>query len=665
MENRAGADLILNREGLIRTLLMVPNRLLDAKGRFLGDESDKRIKTVVILRSVCGLVILATVAFAYPGYTTPMSELVTTNGNTPADVVSTLKLADSSLTTALYGFEIFLLCIFVFAVPITILTRSGNRLAMLRHMCIPLIAFVLFAGLMGLIVGTADLLNLMGNALSASSSDLHHAGSLVIAAVELIILIILFLTMVPILAVWYVKAIYLAAVDVFRADDAHPLLAPFATTVVSWALAGIGWLAGGPTGVPHSLRWLLILGGPTGVSAINIWACRRLWQKHHDVLFRNGPAGPRQRMPRTAASPLAGGAVQSRREVIIVSAGIAVLGPLTAILVIFGVHLSATPDSPSGAQPPAGSLHLYSSGSYGFSSPDSIAVDGTYIWVANLGGSVTELNADNGSLVRTLSNSSYGFSSPEGIAVDGTHVWVTNLGGGANGNGSMTELNASNGSLVRILSSASYSFNGPWGIAVDGTHVWVTNYGHPGIGHSITELNASNGSLVRTLYGFKYPSSVAVEGSHVWVANGDSVAELNADNGSLVRTLSNSSYGFNGTQAIAVDGTHVWAANYGGGVGGNGSVTEVNASNGSLVQILSDASYSFDNPQAIATDGTHVWVAANGDSVTELNASNGSLMQILSSASYGFNTPWAIAVDGTHVWVANHGGNSVTEFPTG
>jgi len=664
MESRAGADLIRNRKGLIRRLLIVPNRLR-AKGNFLGDESEKRIKTVIILRSACGLVILATVAFAYPGYTTSMSELVTTSGNTPADVVSALKIADSSLTTTLYGFGIFLLCIFVFAVPIIILTRSGNRLAMLRHMCIPLVAFALFAGLMGLIVGTADFLNLMGNGLNASSSDLHNAGSLVIGVVELLILIILFLTIVPILAVWYVKAIYLAAVDVFRADDAHPLLAPFATTVVSWALAGIGWLAGGPTGVPHSLRWLLILGGPTGVSAINIWACRRLWQKHHDVLFRNGPAGPRQRMPRTAVSPLAGGAVQGRREVTIVSAGIAVLGPLTAILVVFGVHLSATPDSPSGAQPPTGSLRLYSSSRYGFSSPDSIAVDGTYIWVANLGGSVTELNADNGSLVRTLSNSSYGFSSPEGIAVDGTHVWVTNLGGGANGNGSVTELNASNGSLVRTMSGASYGFNGPWGIASDGTNVWVANYGHPGIGHSVTELNASNGSLVRTIYGFKYPFSAAVEGSHVWVANGDSVTELNASNGSLVRTLSGASNGFNGIQAIVADGTHVWVANYGGGAGGNGSVTEVNASNGSVVHILSGASYGFDNPQGITVDGTHVWVAANGDSVTELNASNGSLVHILSGASYGFNTPWAIAVEGTHVWVANHGGNSVTEFPTG
>jgi hypothetical protein len=649
----AGAGVVTQkRKGLIKKLLMLPNELLGAGAKSPGDESDKLLNTIIILRSACGLLILTTVALAYPGYTASMSELIATGENSPAVVVSVLKLADSALTTTLYGFVIFFACIFLFALPITILTRSGHRWATLRAMFIPIIAFLLFAALMGVTVGTADVLNLIGNASNTSLSD-GNVGSKAIGAVEAIVLFFLFVATVPILAVWYVKAIYLAAFNVFRADDAHPLLAPFATTVVSWALAGVGHLAGGPTGVPTDLGLLLLWGGPVGITGISFWTCRRLWHKHHDVLFRDGTRGSWHSTPPTAAPS---------RDITLVSVAIVLIGPLASILVITFVPIYGRLSS-SAAQPPAGS-HVYSSASYGFSSPDSIAVDGSHVWVASLGGSVTELNAGNGSLVRILSSSGYGFSSPEGIAADGTHVWVTNLGGGANGNGSVTEVNASNGSLVRILSGASYGFNGPWGIAADGTHVWVTNYGHPGTGHSVTELSAGNGSLVRTIYGFTSPSSVAVADGHVWVANGDSVTELNASNGSRVRTLSGASYGFNGTQAIVADGTRVWAANYG-GVGGSGSVTEVNASNGSLVRTLSSASYSFDNPQAVATDGTHVWVAANADSVTELNAGNGSLIAILSSDGYGFNTPWAIAVDGAHVWVANHGGNSVTEFSTG
>jgi Protein kinase domain len=276
------------------------------------------------------------------------------------------------------------------------------------------------------------------------------------------------------------------------------------------------------------------------------------------------------------------------------------------------------------APPSADAARVYSGVSYGFGNPDAIAVDGGHVWVASLNGSVTELNAANGSRVRTLSGGRYGFSSPEGIATDGTHVWVTNLGGGAGGNGSVTELNASNGSWVRTLSGGSYGFNGPWGIAVDGSHVWVDNYGRASRGDSVTELNASNGSWVRTVGGIKAPYSVAVQGGFVWVANGDSVTELNVASGSRVRTLTGASYGFTGTQAIAVSATRVWVANYGGGAGGNGSVTELNASDGSVVKILSNASYGFANPQGITVDGAHVWIAnggsasSSGGSVTEL-----------------------------------------------
>jgi hypothetical protein len=51
----------------------------------------------------------------------------------------------------------------------------------------------------------------------------------------------------------------------------------------------------------------------------------------------------------------------------------------------------------------------FSGGSYGFNDPNAIAFDGTHLWVTNdLGSSVTELNASDGSWVRTVSGGSYG-----------------------------------------------------------------------------------------------------------------------------------------------------------------------------------------------------------------------------------------------------------------
>ena len=130
---------------------------------------------------------------------------------------------------------------------------------MVRLMCIPLIAFVLFAGLMAAIVGAVDLLSVVTNWFDQQRIQ-DSAASVGLGLAEIVAVIILFVGMVPILAVLYIKSIYLAAVDVFRADDAHPLLAPFATTVAAWSLAGIGYFTGGPTGVSYDLgSWILVL----------------------------------------------------------------------------------------------------------------------------------------------------------------------------------------------------------------------------------------------------------------------------------------------------------------------------------------------------------------------------------------------------------------------
>jgi hypothetical protein len=49
----------------------------------------------------------------------------------------------------------------------------------------------------------------------------------------------------------------------------------------------------------------------------------------------------------------------------------------------------------------------------------------------------------------------------------------------------VTELNAQDGSWVRTLSGGSYGFNNPFGVAFDGSHIWVTNWS----GNSVTELS--------------------------------------------------------------------------------------------------------------------------------------------------------------------------------
>jgi hypothetical protein len=101
----------------------------------------------------------------------------------------------------------------------------------------------------------------------------------------------------------------------------------------------------------------------------------------------------------------------------------------------------------------------------------------TFWWI-HLSGTVTELDATAGRLVRVLSASKLRFFGPDAISSDGTHVWVTH-----ESVSSVDELNAATGALVRILKDD----NSPGKIIphrfcclgedqLDGTSVWVTNY---------------------------------------------------------------------------------------------------------------------------------------------------------------------------------------------
>ena len=197
---------------------------------------------------------------------------------------------------------------------------------------------------------------------------------------------------------------------------------------------------------------------------------------------------------------------------------------------------------------------------WGFETPQAVSSDGTHVWVANFGASVTELNAATGALVKVIKGSSYGFSNSDGISSDGTHVWVADAD-----SGSVTELNAATGALVKVITGSSYGFSTPDGISSDGTHVWVADAD----GNSVTELNAATGALVKVItgssYGFNLPQGISSDGTHVWVANqfGNSVTELNAKTGALVKLISGSSYGFDQPSAISSDGTNVWVPNYG------------------------------------------------------------------------------------------------------
>ena len=87
-------------------------------------------------------------------------------------------------------------------------------------------------------------------------------------------------------------------------------------------------------------------------------------------------------------------------------------------------------------------VNVFDTGVY----PDAVSADSTHVWVANSGGnSVTELNTSDGSLVRTINLG----KSPLSISSGGTHVWASN------NNGTVSEIDASTGAIVRSISVPS------------------------------------------------------------------------------------------------------------------------------------------------------------------------------------------------------------------
>jgi hypothetical protein len=125
-------------------------------------------------------------------------------------------------------------------------------------------------------------------------------------------------------------------------------------------------------------------------------------------------------------------------------------------------------------------VRVLSGGSYSIDSPHSFAFDGTHMWITNNNDTVTEVNASDGSLVRTLSPGAGVFNAPMAIAFGSGHLWIANYPG-TSGIGyapvnAVTELNAADGTVVRTISGGFFTPLG--GLAFDGTHLWISDYGH-------------------------------------------------------------------------------------------------------------------------------------------------------------------------------------------
>jgi outer membrane protein assembly factor BamB len=306
-------------------------------------------------------------------------------------------------------------------------------------------------------------------------------------------------------------------------------------------------------------------------------------------------------------------------------------------------------------------IRVMSSSKYDLDGPGPMVVDGTDLFVAN-GSWLTEVNAATGAPLRVINGQ---FLSVDDLVVAGPHLFVGNYEPG-----SVTEIDASSGAMVRFISTSGYQFAGPDAVAADGPDVFVANYD----GNSVTEVDARTGALLRVISGAKYyfdrPDAITVNGPDVFVANyhGNSITELNASTGAMVRFIIGPKYQFEGPQALAVDGPDLFVANELGAY--EGWVTEVDASTGALVRVITGPHYDIANPVALVIDGRDLFVAVGGSyggksgDLTEIDDRTGALVRVISAPQYEFAEPAAMVFDRGDLFVANKNGPVTEVNPT-
>jgi sugar lactone lactonase YvrE len=301
-----------------------------------------------------------------------------------------------------------------------------------------------------------------------------------------------------------------------------------------------------------------------------------------------------------------------------------------------------------------------------FDSPNSIATDGTNLYVADSGNNVIREIVIATGQVTTLAGSgtpgftngpgtSAAFTFPDGIATDGTNLYVADSSNNAIreiviATGQVTTLAGSGAAGFTNGAGTSASFNSPNSIATDGTNLYVADSGN----NAIREIVIATGQV----------TTLAGSGAAGFTNGAGTSASFNSPNG------------------IATDGTNLYVADSGNNVIreiviATGQVTTLAGSGAAGFTNGAGTSASFNSPNSIATDGTNLYVADSGNNaIREIVIATGQVTTLAGSGAAGFtngagtsasfNSPNGIAITvstaGTNLYLADTVNSAIREI---
>jgi hypothetical protein len=267
------------------------------------------------------------------------------------------------------------------------------------------------------------------------------------------------------------------------------------------------------------------------------------------------------------------------------------------------------------------------------SGPLLVKSDGEDLWVANSGGTVSQVHASNGKLLNTwtgatiatgvlvamgrvfvtgqtnpgklymidptqppgavseVTNSGLG-GSPMGIAFDGSKVWTANLG-----SPQQLSIVTPGPSLPWSVSNVSAGFLSLEGILFDGSNIWVTD----NIANTLLKLDGS-GAILQTVSVGTKPEFPVFDGTNIWVPNsaGHTVSVVRAATGAVIATLTGNGLAF--PLQAAFDGQRILVTNSGGA-----SVSLWKAADLTPIGSFSTGTFPF----GACSDGTYFWITLN------------------------------------------------------
>ncbi len=275
------------------------------------------------------------------------------------------------------------------------------------------------------------------------------------------------------------------------------------------------------------------------------------------------------------------------------------------------------------------------------SAPRLLASDGSDIWVANAGGSVSHVRGGDGKLLETWT----GATSAYGVLVAIGRVFVT--GSGSSGSLYLIDPSQTAGGVTTVASSLG---NSPIGIAFDGLRIWTANY----FGGSVSIVTPGvtiPWTVTTVATGFDHPVGILYDAAYIWVTDRFAGTLLKLDSsGAVLQTVTVGSF----PNFPAFDGGNIWVPN-----SSSNAVSVVRASSGAVLQTLTGN--GMDQPTAAAFDGQRVLVTNfGGDSVSLWKAAD---LTPLGSFPTGASTaPLGACSDGVNFWITQSATNKIARF---